>query len=493
MRVLVDSANVGNGKTFSAMTDMVSIPGRWIFVSERKISATNIEADLSDLSINRSSKVSVVRINGDSVLRGDCVKTAVEALPEQYPTDRHLIVIITHAALMMCDFSGFAGWRLVIDEVPPFLDFQNKQTHTDVDFCRDNYVLTPLNNGWSSVTLTPEGHSWSVASLEACQSRQHFAKFHQRALEASRSGATRHLLCNVEDWSAMATRGVQWCWASPFSVLQLAAFEEVRALGSNFCDDVGVKITRFFDGKNVDWQMLPPRPTPPQRVPQPRNVEIYYYSHDRASALSWFEEDHGRAVLIEIGRDLRKRLPAGQSIWTANDSGKPGATPRAMLNLPEQDYLTPRQAGTNAHMGVHAAAAIYAAKPCPNMLSFLKCLSLDTSDWTRSTEYEAIFQFVTRTSLREPMSRETVRLWVFDRWQAEHLQCRFADLPHLMVTVEKVDIELPIRAKAKTGPKPKTRTPEENERRKVARREANTAARRAKRAAARALTSHPAQ
>jgi len=88
-------------------------------------------------------------------------------------------------------------------------------------------------------------------------------------------------------------------------------------------------------------------------------------------------------VLGEIGSLLAPHLQVDRSIWTANATGRSSKSPKEALGLPDVNYLTPRQAGSNLHDKMSSAAIIYSAKACANLRGLLNLLGIDTEKWTK--------------------------------------------------------------------------------------------------------------
>jgi hypothetical protein len=92
-------------------------------------------------------------------------------------------------------------------------------------------------------------------------------------------------------------------------------------------------------------------------------------------------------------------------------------------------------------------------KASPNLVALLDVLGIDRRAWERSIEHEAILQFVTRTSVRDPDNCSPVRLWVFDRDQALYLKTYFDGLGFASATMSLVADAPAIPAKQKCGRK----------------------------------------
>jgi len=481
VKVYYDQSPAGQGKTTRSIESLCRSSCKALFITERRHSFDELKNEMLRIAGGFGTRPLIRQIHSDTENRGGSVSMEIERLPQHYADRDHIIVIATHAALLRSDFSGYAGWRMVIDEVPAFLDFEEKQTHLDADFFERHYALEHVIDKWHAITLTDEGEQVSVAHVRADESHAHLGVFHARVAEASRPGAKRVVLGNLANWREMADRKVQWCWASVFSLRELEAFDRVELLGNRFRSDIGSILTRWLEVQDVEWEALPPLKNTRQFAR--RRVNIRYFT-DRAASKSLFASPEGQKALRLIGAHLSSVLPKGHSIWTANQTADRGApTPKSLLALSEDDYLTPRQAGTNRHMGVSHAAAIYSAKPSANLRSLLSALGIDTEAWTRSVEFETILQFVTRTSVRAPNNGTPVELWVFDREQAAYLKDYFDGLPHTTATTTRVPLALGLAPKSKGGRPAKVMTPEEREAQQVERRRKDAARKRQKRAA----------
>ena len=457
MRVFVDESRAGAGKTQAAINRIVSRPCKTLFITERRDSFAELEERFRKAARKAKTDPPIRHIHSGNHGGRGVVKRIAE-LPEDYSALAHVIVIATHEALLRSDFSGFNGWQIVIDEVPRFLDFQEKRTPLDAAFFQRHYTLTGMADGWSTVDLTPAGRGLTAADVRNDDSHSHLNLFHARVLEAGQPNGTRKVMCNLPDWSEMKGKKVTWCWASVFSLRALDAFDRIELLGNRFSDDIGSRITFLLDREDVEWEPLPPLPA--QAEAAPRSVAIHFFS-DRPSGKVWFGSESGQQVLRGIGEHLSATLPR-KAIWTANENGdRDQPAPKEVLALDKHTFVKPKQAGTNKFRKLHNAAIIYAAKPCQNLLSLLKVLGISPQVWTRSVEFEAVLQFATRTSVRDPKSTMPVSLWVFDREQALYLKEYFDAQPHITTSMIQVPLAIDIPPKRKGGRPVVVRTPEQ--------------------------------
>jgi hypothetical protein len=329
VKVYYDQSPTGVGKTTRAITALCQQPCRALFITERKNAFDELEGEMRRIAAHMGTNALIRRIHSNPSNRGGSVVEEIEALPDRYAGCSHLIIIATHAALLRSDFSGFSGWRIVVDEVPAFLDFEEKRTHLDAGFFKQHYLLEQVVGRWRAVTLTKAGHAVSAADIRADQSHAHLSVFHARVKEASRTGAKRIVLSNLADWQEMADRKVQWCWASVFSLRELSAFDRVELLGNRFRADIGSILADWLEVEEIEWEELPPL-TSARRF-ENRPLTIHYF-FARSASKSLFSTDQERAALEAIGRHLITVLPQAHSIWTANDTADPGATtPKDLL------------------------------------------------------------------------------------------------------------------------------------------------------------------
>ena len=133
---------------------------------------------------------------------------------------------------------------------------------------------------------------------------------------------------------------------------------------------------------------------------------------------------------------------------------------------------------------------IYAAKPSNDLSEVILAVGISDDDWIETNELETILQFVTRTSIRDPESKEAVRLYVFDEDQAHYLMRFFSKQPHVCATVDWIDLDLDFRPE-KSGPKRRPVSPEEACQKQEARRKQKAGHARQRRAKEKMLKNSP--
>lgn len=466
MKVYFDQSPAGQGKTERAINSITNRKCKVLFITERIKSFGELEPWMKKHAAIHGTAPVIETISSDSLDRLGSVSRQVEALPDRHRLREHVIVITTHAAMLRSHYTEFGDWEIIVDEVPAFLDFEEKRTHLDAAFFEEHYLLEHFEDGWSLVKAKDAGEALSPSDIGADQSHDHLAVFHRRVLEASQEDSRRFVLCNLPDWSAMKNRKIKWGWASAFSLWELAPFKRVTLLGNRFRSDIGSRISEALNLDEIEWEELPSLKG--KRQFQARRVHINYFSEDRKASRNLFELDAGQIMLDGVGQRLAKEMHAYDHIWTANHSansnkfGLPSSKDiLGNAGLTATTYLKPKQAGTNRHQKVSHAAIIYSAKASSAQASLLKVLGIEREAWERSIEHEAILQFVTRTSIRDADNCSPVHLWVFDRAQALYLKDYFDGLDYVTASMSLIEDGPTIPKTEKRGPKPTVRSPEE--------------------------------
>ena len=464
MKIYLDESPPASGKTYRAIQSIAAMPCKCLFITERIDRFDELEHDIRNAASISGTNPTIVRVSSNKDDYSNTVAQKIESLPDDYRSYGHVIVLATQAAMLRSNFSGFGDWQIIMDEVPPFVDFEEKRTHLDAAFFQKYYRLEPFEDNWSVVTLTKAGERLTVANVRADESHKHLGVFHGRVIEASRDDPIRFVLCNLPKWEDMSESKVSWCWASTFSLWELEPFYRVVLLGNRFRKDIGNILSEIMSVQPIEWEELPPLTRKAEFLR--RAVHIHYFSETRRSSRCCFDSDEGQVMLREIGAYLWRVLPSDNSIWTANKSSVRAniMTPKCAMvegGLSDKNYLPPRQAGTNNHMSKSHAAMIYSAKPSPHLVALLKMLNVPVELWAASVEHETILQFMSRTSVRDKGNSSPVHLWVFDRDQALFLKEHFDSLDYVTTTMQLIADGPAIPIQSKRGPKAAVRTPDE--------------------------------
>ena len=458
MRINYYTAPCGAGKTYQSSKRIVNQEGRYIIVRDRVQAILEYQTQLNAMALASGRTMLTAAITNE---RGKSVRLQVENLVNEYDSTPHVAVMITHKAMMMCDFSLFRDWHIIIDETPVVLDQQELKTGQSLPFFERNYELEAINEKWASVSLTRDGWNTTAADLERDDCFRLLRVFHERVTHASElpddcnvsmvrrahtgPAGRRAVISNLKTWGEMQD-GREWTWWSLWSPRQLEAFETITIMANAFDQSMTYKILKNLH-PDIEWI---PIPLAQERIFDRRKVVIEFFAQNHTASRFMFGSDEGQHNLKRIAHHLQDRY----QIWMANERHADH------LDGMGGKQLTPQQAGSNEFAGYHSATCIYSAKPSEEVRSILEILNVESSAWVHSNEYEVILQFMCRTSIRDPQSRETVTMTVYDDAQAEYLRTYFAAQPYCDVEVVHVDLEMVDRERKKGRPVLKL-TPEE--------------------------------
>jgi hypothetical protein len=440
MKIQYYTAPCGAGKSYQAAKKMIYCTGRYLVVRDRVEAIQEYAGQLTTMASEAGVALPITTITSQ---KGSSVRYEVEMLPQRYGCLSHVIVVITHKAMMMSDFSGFEGWRVIIDETPVVLDRQELQTSQSREFFERNYELAEVNKAWSSVTLSCDGWTITPADLEADDCFRLLRVFHERVTSATplpidattrmsrrahdHEPSRRAVIGNIQEWGDMED-GRRWSWWSLWSPHQLDAFESIEMMANGFDQSMTFAMLKTFN-PDIEWVEVK---LGSSRQFKPRTVRIEYFAEKHVASQTLFDAEEGRANLRAIGRYLSKR----DQIWMANDRHAEHLDGIGGIKL------RPHQAGSNQWSGIHNATCIYSAKPSEETRAVMDFMNVPPSAWTHSHEFEAILQFAARTSIRDPQSGETVTLAVYDKDQADYLATYFRAQPHCLVEVTHVELGL---------------------------------------------------
>lgn len=174
-----------------------------------------------------------------------------------------------------------------------------------------------------------------------------------------------------------------------------------------------------------------------------KRLTVRYFNNvskdNRGLSKKMFKDKDIRLVKI---KDYISKNVECDFIWTSSD--------RTFFEL-NGNFLTPCQRGINSYRNYNVAVWMCAMNLNPQLKNMMSVLfSLGEDDFKQECEYEAMNQFVYRTSLRDYSSTSDVTLYVYDSEQAKYFSG---------ANVEYIDIGLDKQQTKKNG-RPRSNLPE---------------------------------
>jgi hypothetical protein len=411
-----DDSGTGTGKTFAQLENIADInQGNWLFcLSMKDAVREKIEEfrkfqpdyDVHEIVSTFGTKV------GEKIY---------QRITEANKSGRPTVLFVTHTALGMIAPSRFAGWNLVIDEDPNFItasSFVLEEKFYDV---RSLFNFTKEGDR-HRISLSKKGHDLY---------RDHLSK--SRYQRDALTTAIEVLL----DLTYQSTCYINEGWINGDTATAVIV-KEIHP--SNFAQLASFKILSADFEQSITYQVWSQlgvefvKEVNATRLQLPQNkIEIFHFS-DRNASISHFQNARPLDKVQEwVGKNIKSP--------TIVASNKKVDFAPVNSNLIEVSMTSN---GMNKFSHIHDALWLGSVKQSnPIYEMYLQTYGLDKKTLIQIMEYGAMYQFVTRTSIREN-NGATNRFYVFDRNQAEYLGKKFGVEP------QWIDIGLP-EAGPRTG------------------------------------------
>jgi hypothetical protein len=371
--------------------------------------------------------VEVITISTATHARG--VRRDVADAADLYRDRQHVVVICTHAALMTTDLSRYAGWTLLIDEVPGVVNCDTWRTGGSRAHFEANYGLhrSSGKGGWNRVTVQADAPGAHLISRDDLIGGA--AAFHRRA--QSRSG----VYANLRAWEDMES-GEEWSWWSVWEVGELAAFDRVLLVGNAFSHSIARRLMEERPGEGYRAVLRSFALPWARRQSAPRRVVIRYFTENPGSTTFWANHPDGQRCIGAVARWIAANTPASEHIFASNKEIEAALIQAQVLGL----RLAPCVAGLNDYDRYDQASILFSAKLAPQERKALAMFGIDEDDVRRSREFETVLQFLFRSAIRRSEFDGTLYWNVYDGEQARFLADFLEEHDLASVELQYVDL-----------------------------------------------------
>lgn len=433
---------VGGGKTLAVADALARNEDRHVLVVDRRdVIATRVALIQQFAAVHGTTPhIEAIYSRSDAHPDGSAnVCWRVRAAGADLRRHRHVIVVMTHAALQSSDLSTFRDWNLFIDEVPQAWTHHSVKTPATARFLAANYNLIPVpgREGWSR--MQPKVTAPSTAAYARDDYMRDLAVLHQRAKAGS-------LVAHLTDWSEAAGDD-GWNWYSLWTGETLSAFRRVVLVAN------AVESSLFYQTAQAHGAVrFAPFHLVNEAPYRSRTMLVEYFADEhRAGRRFWTESDQGKACIARVAEWLASHSPDARQHYISYN----GYHANSFAAVPGL-HVRPRIAGVNSLASMTCGTFLYSGKFSRQEQAALACFGIDHEQAVRSREGEDILQMSTRGCLRVDHDDRPFTFRVYDRAQAEALRSAIDGLGlPISVELRHIDIGLDEIGCPKPGPKPK--------------------------------------
>lgn len=409
LTIISKEAECGEGKTHDELQRIAKGKGRYVYAVQK---ITDIEhrnrefIAIAGRHVAHSFKI--IQAHSETAeLRVTLQLLKIRSELDRLPAGRPAIVFVTQQSAMQMDWSNWGDCEIIFDEVPEvFATYQIKaKNHSEL---LKKYVHVETDDGdCFRLGLTTVGRELASTSDVDDYDSVHYGL----TLMMAKNNAFVWVKRDGWDNPADSERMEFFAITSP---LNLRPFKSVRMLGDELSRSVTAKVWAAKWGVQFKEEDFAKRK---RHIPTSERVTIKYFAEHRDSSITRFRE--GDLPLAAISEFIQTDAAAKPVLWTINEKVKSSCT------LPAEDCASPKSHGRNDLQHYERVAWLAAMKASKFEIASLKNVcgmtNQDLTDWR---EYNAMYQFVMRSILRDYASSVPVTVYVFSRKQADYLLCR---------------------------------------------------------------------
>lgn len=430
----VKEAECGEGKTHDELVRIAREKGRYVYAVPKIADMQSRRDEFCKIAGPIGAHAFTIKEahSHSGELRVSLQLQKIRAELDRLPAGKPMIVFVTQQGAMQMDWSKWSDFEIILDEVPEvFSTFQIK-AKTHAALLREYVHVETEDGDCCRLGLTSKGRELAASTDIDDYDSVHYGLTLMMAKDNAFVWVKR------DGWENPAETGRMEFFAIT-SPLNLTAFKSVRVLGDELRKSVTAKI--WAEKWGVEFHDLDFRKRA-RRVPTAKRVSILYFAEHRDSSITRFKE--GDVPLAAISDFIGQDAGGEPVLWTANERLKGSCV------LPESDFASPKSHGRNDLQHYRRVAWLAAMKASKFEIGSLKSVcgmsSQQLTDWR---EYNALYQFVMRSILRDFDSAAPVTIYVFSRKQADYLQGR---LGGTVRRVPDIVVDHPPRSIHQDGP-----------------------------------------
>ncbi|MBN9471080.1 MAG: hypothetical protein J0J10_20125 [Bosea sp.] len=408
MDIIVYEGAPGSRKTLTLLDQFVSVPGRYLVAFPR----TPLIDEQADYCRQKAKEVGtrpfIVSYHSKQPSHRRQVGRQIEKALKANAGLSHVVIMITHSALLDLDPRLLAGWHTGIDEnLDGSVVSGTFRASASWSVLERHYRLDPLPGGRVWQALPRDGAPRLTRHQIAAEGSNDLTRFHTYA-----SNPHRAVFVDVGDWqdAQIARREVRW-W-SIWTPLVLDQCASVTFTAAGYFESLPCRAAKWLSGGAINYAPIDLGVGKPRASPR---VRIHFYTARHVGSTAWWETDDGNRCLVQVSR--HQETIGGPGYWSCNEDIR-----SVFRNRFPGTLCQPKQAGTNSLIHHTSCMFIYSSKPQADDASIIDLLGLNRDDIRRAREFEDIRQFVMRGAIRRPDYAGSYDIYLYDFAQAEDLE-----------------------------------------------------------------------
>lgn len=397
----------GSGKTTMMLDEIAAQPGRYILAAPRCDLLAEHMIRLQALAARHGTSPTLQTIHSHQGAHGAVGRRVAEAIASCQASS-HVVLAITHAALLALDGALLAGWHVRIDEVPDTAVLSGRVCiRTSWPSLAAQYALEPAGVPGRSL-IRPR------ADVDALPLSAVTSDVGQELVDLHRAIATptRTVMVDIEAWADASLAGRQVSWWSIWSLDALAGCQSLVLTGASYVGSLLQRVMAASQRVTISLEEVGTG----VRTGDP-SIRIHYFT-GHAGSTTWWQTDEGSRCLVEISRHLESIGFRGY--WACNEA----IIPYFRHRFGGAAACAPKQAGSNALRQHTTCAMIYSGKAQGGDEPIIDVLGLDRDDIRSAREDEDIFQFALRGAIRDADYGGSYDIYLYEVAQAERLRDR---------------------------------------------------------------------
>jgi hypothetical protein len=408
LTIFTKEAECGEGKTHAELSRIASGKGRYVYAVQK---IADIELRRKEFTEIAGPLVALRFKIREAHSKNDGLQVPLQLLKirselDRLPAGQPAIIFVTQQGAMQMDWSKWGDCEIIFDEVPEvFSTFQIKAKN-HASLLRSHVHVETEDGDCYRLGLTSKGRELASTNDFDDYDSIHYGLILMMAKNNAFVWVKR------DGWDNPSDRKMEFFAIT--SPLNLRAFKAVRMLGDELRRSITAKVWTEKWGVKFQDEDFNKRK---RLIPTTARTKIKYFAEHRDSSITRFRE--GDLPLTAISEYIKNDALNQAVLWTANEKLKDACA------LPTEDFASPKSHGRNDLQHYERVAWLAAMKASKFEIASLKNVcGMNNQDLTDWREYNALYQFVMRTILRDYNSAVPITVYVFSRKQADYLQSR---------------------------------------------------------------------